>query len=78
MHPFSEMANFILGGFNNHIAHHLFPHYHHIHYPKLNRILYNILLTNNIQPNKTTYWGGLISHMKLLRQMSYGIEQKNS
>src|SRR5690606_11494255 len=27
MHPFSETANFILGGFNNHIAHHLFPHF---------------------------------------------------
>src|SRR5660398_289973 len=25
MHPFSKTANFILGGFNNHIAHHLFP-----------------------------------------------------
>jgi linoleoyl-CoA desaturase len=69
MHPFSETANFILGGFNNHIAHHLFPHYHHIHYPKLNRILYDILLTNNIQPNQTTYWGGLVSHLKLLKSM---------
>jgi linoleoyl-CoA desaturase len=69
MHPFSETANFILGGFNNHIAHHLFPHIHHIHYPKLNRILYNILLTNNIKPNQTTYWGGIISHLKLLKRM---------
>lgn len=71
MHPFSETANFILGGFNNHIAHHLFPHYHHIHYPKLNRILYDILLINNIKPNQTTYWGGLVSHLKLLKRMSY-------
>jgi linoleoyl-CoA desaturase len=70
MHPFSETANFILGGFNNHIAHHLFPHFHHIHYPKLNRILYGILLENNIKPNQTTYWGGLISHLKLLKRMS--------
>ncbi len=71
MHPFSETANFILGGFNNHIAHHLFPHFHHIHYPKLNRILYDILLANKIKPNQTTYWGGLISHLKLLKRMSY-------
>lgn len=69
MHPFSEIANFILGGFNNHIAHHLFPHIHHIHYPKLNRILYDILLENNIKPNQTTYWGGIISHLKLLKRM---------
>ncbi len=30
MHPFSEAANFILRGFNNHIVHHLFPNIHHI------------------------------------------------
>lgn len=77
MHPFSETANFILGGFNNHIAHHLFPHYHHIHYPKLNRILYEILTTNNIKPNQTTYFGGIISHLKLLKRMSYD-GQKNA
>jgi linoleoyl-CoA desaturase len=71
MHPFSETANFILGGFNNHIAHHLFPHFHHIHYPKLNRILYKILNENNIKPNQTTYWGGIISHLRLLRRMGY-------
>lgn len=70
MHPFSETANFVLGGFNNHIAHHLFPHYHHIHYPKINRILYDILKSNGITPNETTYWGGLVSHLKLLKRMS--------
>jgi linoleoyl-CoA desaturase len=71
MHPFSEIANFILGGFN------LFPHFHHIHYPKLNKILYDILIRNNINPNQTTYWGGLISHLKLLRRMSY-VDKKNT
>lgn len=70
MHPFSETANFILGGFNNHVAHHLFPHIHHIHYPRLNRILYRILLQNGITPNQTSYWGGIISHWKLLKKMS--------
>jgi len=76
MHPFSETANFILGGFNNHIAHHLFPHYHHIHYPRLNKILYNILLQHDINPNQTTYWGGIISHIRLLKRMSLA-DRKN-
>lgn len=70
MHPFSEAGNFISGGFNNRIAHYLFPHYHHIHYPQLNRILYryyNLI----ISPNQTSYWGGmLISHLRLLKRMS--------
>lgn len=69
MHPFSETANFILGGFNNHIAHHLFPHIHHIHYPKLNVILYEVLRSRNIIPNQTTYWGGVRSHLRLLKRM---------
>jgi linoleoyl-CoA desaturase len=72
MHPFSSAANFILGGFNNHIAHHLFPHIHHVHYPALNRILYPILLKNNIMPNQTSYWGGIVSHLRLLKRMSSG------
>jgi linoleoyl-CoA desaturase len=70
MHPFSETANFILGGFNNHIAHHLFPHVHHIYYPKLNKQLYRILSENGITPNQTSYWGGIVSHLKLLKKMS--------
>ena len=73
MHPFSETANFILGGFNNHIAHHLFPHIAHIQYPKLNRVLYLTLNENGITPNQTTYWGGIVSHLKLLKKLSRNI-----
>ncbi len=67
MHPFSKTANFILGGFNNHIAHHLFPHILSVHYPKVSRIIYKVLRENHIEPNYTTYWGGIVSHIKLLK-----------
>ena len=70
MHPFSPLANFILGGFNNHIAHHLFPHIHHVYYPRLSRILYDTLAQHNIHPNHTTYRGGIVSHLRLLKRMS--------
>lgn len=69
MHPFSKTANFILGGFNNHIAHHLFPHIHHVHYPQVSRIIYRELREKGIQPNYTSYVGGIISHLKHLKQM---------
>ncbi|WP_306642526.1 fatty acid desaturase family protein [Sanyastnella coralliicola] len=69
MHPFSELANFILGGFNNHIAHHLFPHIHHVYYPQLNRILYGVLLAHGVRPNQTSYLGGVVSHLKLLNSL---------
>ncbi|QDW23410.1 hypothetical protein FFJ24_000615 [Pedobacter sp. KBS0701] len=69
MHPFSKTANFILGGFNNHIAHHLFPHYHHLYYPQISKILYEMLNDNGITPNCTSYFGGIKSHLRLLKKM---------
>ncbi|MBI1223536.1 MAG: hypothetical protein GC180_13120 [Bacteroidetes bacterium] len=72
MHPFSFWANFILGGFNNHIAHHLFPHIHHLHYPRLSRVLYQLLRESGWNPNQTTYWRGVLSHLRWLRTM--GVE----
>lgn len=68
-YPFSPAANFIFGGFNNHIAHHLFPHVHHVHYPKLNRILYKVLNDHHIKPNTTGFLGGIASHLRHLRKM---------
>ncbi|WP_298541316.1 fatty acid desaturase [uncultured Aquimarina sp.] len=68
-YPFSNIANFVFGGFNNHIAHHLFPHVHHMYYPALNKILYKTLLSNNIIPNQTSYLGGVISHLSHLKQL---------
>ncbi len=67
-YPFSNVANFIFGGVNCHIAHHLFPHINHYHYPRLNKILYEKLLENNIVPSQTSYAGGIISHLKLLKE----------
>ncbi|MBO9702059.1 MAG: fatty acid desaturase, partial [Sporocytophaga sp.] len=71
MHPYSKLANFIFGGFNNHIAHHLFPHIHHFYYPRLNRILYDVLIENGVKPNQTTYWGGVLAHLRHLKNMSH-------
>jgi linoleoyl-CoA desaturase len=68
-YPFSEVANFIFGGFNNHIAHHLFPDVNHVHYPAINRKIYPILKSYGMVPNRTTYLGGVIDHLKHLRQM---------
>lgn len=70
MHPFSRTANLLLGGFNNHLAHHLYPHLNHLHYPELNRILYATLRQHGIEPNHTSYLGGIGSHIRLLKRMS--------
>jgi linoleoyl-CoA desaturase len=68
-YPFSQPANFIFGGFNNHVAHHLFPHIHHVHYPQLNKVLYRVLRQNGIEPNETGFFSGILSHLKHLRNL---------
>jgi linoleoyl-CoA desaturase len=70
IHPFSPSVNFLLGGFNNHIAHHLFPQVHHIVYPEINQKIYRILNNRGIYPHYTSYFGGIWAHFKLLRSMS--------
>ena len=70
-HPFSATANFLFGGFNNHVAHHLFPHIPHYYYPNINRIIYPILTHEGIIPNQTTYWQGIRSHFRHLRNLGY-------
>jgi linoleoyl-CoA desaturase len=69
-YPFSRVANFIFGGFNNHIAHHLFPGVHHLYYPQISRVVYEILQKNGIYPAHTSYWGGVRAHLNLLQQFS--------
>jgi linoleoyl-CoA desaturase len=65
-YPFSRLANFVFGGFNNHIAHHLFPSINHVYYPEVSRIIYDELGKHKITPNETGYFSGIVSHLRLL------------
>jgi linoleoyl-CoA desaturase len=69
-YPFSAAANFVFGGFNNHVAHHLFPQTASVHYPRLSRMLYRILEDEQgLIPNQTGYLDGAVSHLRHLRKM---------
>jgi len=68
-YPFSYIGNFIFGGVNNHISHHLFPHISHYHYPEINVLLFRRLKENGIEPSVTTFFGGVVSHLRLLKKM---------
>jgi linoleoyl-CoA desaturase len=75
-YPFSQTGNFIFGGVNNHIAHHLFPHISHYHYPEINVLLFRRLQENGITPSVTTYFGGVVSHLQLLKKMGSADRKK--
>lgn len=71
--PTNPMADFLCGGLNRQIEHHLFPRICHIHYPALSKIVrataqeYNIPYVEN-----PTFWAALQSHYRVLRK--YGKE----
>ena len=71
----SRIANFIFGGFNLHIAHHIFPEINHTHYPALTKIIKDVLAENNLDWYKSfTFFEGCRSHIKHLKRVTRNIE----
>ncbi len=67
----SRMCNFLLGGFNAHTVHHLFPSVCHVHYPKMVRILRKVAADYGLRYNETTYGKALRSHFRFLKKMGH-------
>jgi linoleoyl-CoA desaturase len=68
--PKSKIVNWITGGLNTHVAHHLFPNICHIHYYQLTNIIETYCSTNNYEYKKESLIGGLSSHFRYLRRLS--------
>lgn len=75
-HPKSEIAHFLFGGFNTHVAHHIFPNICHIHYPALNKIIIATLNKNGVGHwyKSFTFFQGIKSHLAHLKKTSREIE----
>lgn len=67
--PTSRLANFFLGGFNAHAAHHLFPTVCHVHYPELSRIIARTARECGVPYHATGLAGMVRSHFRFLYQM---------
>jgi linoleoyl-CoA desaturase len=70
-HPKSKWFNYIFGGFNTHVAHHLFPAVSHVHYPALTGIITEVLQNHRIPYHAISYWGGVKSHLQHLKNMGH-------
>ena len=70
----SWLANFLCGGLNMQVEHHLFPKICHIHYRKISDIVKETADEFNVPyiENKT-FWGALRSHYNMLKK--FGREQ---
>lgn len=66
----SKSLNFLFGGLNTHVAHHLFPNISHIHYPAITKIIKEVAheqgLTYIENPNM---WVAAWSHIIHLRNL---------
>ncbi|MDH5365828.1 MAG: fatty acid desaturase [Cyclobacteriaceae bacterium] len=64
----NRFLNFFFGGFNHHVAHHLFPKICHIHYPKITPIIKQTAQEFGLKYNyEDSFINAYISHFKLLK-----------
>jgi linoleoyl-CoA desaturase len=68
-HPTNGFVNFLLGGFNAHAAHHLFPHICHIHYTKISEIIQQTAKEFKQPYHQTTFVKAIGAHFKYLKKM---------
>jgi linoleoyl-CoA desaturase len=68
--PESKMAILLTGGANAHVAHHLFPGYHHRHMAELSRIIAKAAADHGLTIHVTTFTGMLLSQWRHLVAMS--------
>lgn len=65
----NRMVNFWMGGFNHHVAHHLFASICHCHYPALTPILRQIITDAGIQYQCVPYYRLFPLHLQYLQKM---------
>jgi linoleoyl-CoA desaturase len=66
----SKVLNFLYGGLNTHVAHHLFPHFSHVHYPAISKIIAEVAKEQDLPyvVNKNM-WVAAWSHILFLRYL---------
>ena len=65
----SKVINWIFGGFNTHIIHHLYPNICHVHYIPLTKILKEAMNEHGYHYKETTLIGSIKSHLRFLRKL---------
>lgn len=68
--PNNWFLNWYLGGLNYQVVHHLFPHYCHIHYPKIAPILAELCEEYGVKYNVyDTFWETIVANYRWLKKM---------
>lgn len=67
-------SRFIMGNYNYHIVHHLFPNIHHSFYPEITRALKRLAFRHNLPYRSYPLVTSLKKHYQLLRQNGSGFD----
>jgi linoleoyl-CoA desaturase len=67
----SSMANFLFGGFNTNVVHHLFPRICHCYYRPLTKIVVKKAREYKIPYNHSSFFGAVKSHFQLLKKLGH-------
>ncbi len=68
-HAEEKWANFVFGGFNAHVAHHLFPNISHIHYPKISKFIAVLAPEYKINYKNVSWFEAINSHFRFLKKL---------
>ena len=71
--PDSPLVSFLFSGLNHHVAHHLFPHYNHVHYPVITKLVRATAREFGLRYRSNSLFGALSSHFRLLKKLSLGV-----
>lgn len=65
----NPVMGFFLGGFNNHVAHHMFPAICSVHYIPLTRLIKESAARHGLPYHDRTFWSLARSHFALMKEL---------
>lgn len=68
-HATERWANWVFGGFNAHVAHHLFPTLSHVHYPEISKFIAEMAPKYKLPYQNTSWVRALAAHFRYLKQL---------
>jgi linoleoyl-CoA desaturase len=74
-HPESRFLGFWLGGFNAHVAHHLFPHICSVHYVALTSVIKECAQQHHKPYQELTLWQALKAHLRMIKLLGQDPDQ---
>ena len=67
--PRNPLVSFFLGGFNAHVAHHMFPHICSVHYPAITKLIQETSAEYDMPYKQMNMFKLYLSHFRYLAQM---------